>query len=119
MYEVLKDIAPFVALALLGAAAVRTLVWLNDGRSEGRARAFLARWDLDRDALDRSRRATLLVASVLGLFLEMLLIRWVSSEVRIFAYYKNFVLIACFLGFGLGGYLSKRPVNLLTLFFPL
>ena len=54
----------------------------------------------------------LALASVFGLFLEMLLIRWVSSEVRIFAYFKNFVLIACYLGFGLGCYRSRRPVPL-------
>ena len=43
----------------------------------------------------------LVLSSVLGLYLELLLIRWISSEIRIFAYFKNFVLIACFLGFGL------------------
>jgi hypothetical protein len=36
--------------------------------------------------------------SFLGLFLEMLVIRWASSEVRVFAYFKNFVLIACSAG---------------------
>src|ERR1700747_3748708 len=52
----------------------------------------------------------LFILSVLGLFLEMLMIRWISSEIRIFAYYKNFVLIACFLGFGLGCALCRRRV---------
>jgi spermidine synthase len=49
--------------------------------------------------------------SLLGLYLEMLIIRWLSSEVRIFAYYKNFVLVACFLGFGLGCALCRRRVH--------
>ncbi len=53
----------------------------------------------------------LFILSLLGLFLEMLMIRWLSSEIRIFAYYKNFVLIACFLGFGLGCALCRRRVN--------
>ena len=39
------------------------------------------------------------------------MIRWLSSEGRIFAYYKNFVLIACFLGFGLGCALCRRRVH--------
>lgn len=47
------------------------------------------------------------------------MIRWISSEIRIFAYFKNFVLIACYLGFGLGCYLSRRPINLLAMLFPL
>lgn len=65
-----------------------------------------------------SWRALVLV-SVVGLFLELLLIRWISSEIRIFAYFKNFVLIACFLGFGLGGHLSRRRLNLLATGVPL
>ena len=43
-----------------------------------------------------------ILVSFTSLFLELLLIRWISSELRIFAYLKNFVLIACFLGFGFG-----------------
>ena len=61
----------------------------------------------------------LIVISVLSLFLEMLMIRWVSSEIRIFAYFKNFVLVACFLGIGLGCYLSRRRVQLMALTLPL
>lgn len=51
-------------------------------------------------------------ASVVGLLLELALIRWVSCEVRIFAYFKNLVLVACFLGFGLGLLLHARPVRM-------
>src|SRR5262249_20931139 len=57
--------------------------------------------------------------SFLSLFMELLMIRWVSSEIPIFAYFKNFVLIACFLGFGLGCYLSRRRINLLLMLVPL
>ena len=61
----------------------------------------------------------LILVSVLSLFLEMLMIRWVSSEIRIFAYFKNFVLVACFLGFGLGCYFSRRRVQLIAIIAPL
>jgi spermidine synthase len=61
----------------------------------------------------------LLVISAAGLFLELLMIRWVSSEITIFSYFKNFVLIACFLGFGLGAHLCRQRINLLALFGPL
>src|SRR5262245_55752396 len=37
-----------------------------------------------------------------------MLIRWIGTEVRIFAYFQNLALIACFLGFGLGCYWSRR-----------
>jgi spermidine synthase len=59
------------------------------------------------------------LASIAGLFLELLLIRWISSEIHVFAYFKNFVLIACFLGFGLGCYLCRRNIHLLALCLPL
>jgi hypothetical protein len=53
----------------------------------------------------------LFIISLLGLYLEMLMIRWLSSEIRIFAYYKNLVLVACFWGFGLGCALCRRRVH--------
>ena len=72
-------------------------------------------WSISPESLDRSPYRTLFIVSFLVLFLELILIRWVSSEIRIFAYFKNFVLIACFLGFGLGSSLCRRPISLLPL----
>ncbi len=46
-------------------------------------------------------------------FFEIFLVRWISTEVRIFAYVSNLVLLACFLGIGLGCYFSRsesRPL---------
>ena len=64
-------------------------------------------------------RRGLILSSILSLFLELMLIRWISSEVRIFAYFKNFVLIACFLGFGVGCYLCRRVIPVIALIAPL
>jgi SAM-dependent methyltransferase len=61
----------------------------------------------------------LILISLMSLFVEMLMIRWVSSDIRIFAYFKNFVLVACFLGFGLGCYLCRRRIQLMALIAPL
>ncbi len=57
--------------------------------------------------------------SVVGLFLEMLLIRWISTEVRIFAYLQNTILVVCFLGLGLGCFTSRQPINLRAALVPL
>ncbi len=57
--------------------------------------------------------------SVLGLFLEMLLIRWISTEIRIFAYLQNTVLVVCFLGLGLGCFTCRQPIVLRQLLIPL
>ena len=50
----------------------------------------------------------LFVASFAALYLEIMLIRWVSTEVRIFAYFQNLALIACFLGFGIGCFYAQQ-----------
>jgi spermidine synthase len=44
----------------------------------------------------------LFVLSATSLYLEVMLIRWVGTEFRLFAYFQNLALIACFLGFGYG-----------------
>lgn len=61
----------------------------------------------------------LFLISVAGLFLEVVLVRWISVEVRIFAYFKNLALLACFFGFGLGAGLHRRRVSSLFLLAPL
>jgi spermidine synthase len=82
--------------------------------------ASLDRWGGFELQPERSRAfRELLWISAVGLFLELLLVRWVSSEIRIFAYFKNLVLVACFFGFGLGCYLSRRRVQLLHTLVPL
>ena len=53
----------------------------------------------------------LAIASFLTLFAELALIRWIGTEVRIFAYVKNLALLLCFLGFGLGCALAKSRIR--------
>jgi spermidine synthase len=61
----------------------------------------------------------ILLVSVLGLFLEMLLIRWIGTEIRIFAYLQNTILVVCFLGLGLGLFTSRQPYTLRQMLIPL
>jgi hypothetical protein len=51
---------------------------------------------------------SLFVVSFAALYLEIMLIRWVSTEVRVFAYFQNLALIACFLGFGIGCFHAQQ-----------
>ena len=60
----------------------------------------------------RHRMLAILVVSVLGLFLEMMLIRWISTEIRIFAYLQNAVLVVCVLGMGMGCLTSRGPFSI-------
>src|SRR5258708_22800066 len=45
--------------------------------------------------------------SLIILFVELACIRWLSAEIRAFAFYKNVVLMACFLGMGAGATLGR------------
>jgi spermidine synthase len=73
-----------------------------------------------RQTTDNSRPAesvhnlewSLFWVSVLGLFLELMMIRWVSTEIRIFAYLQNTVLVVCFLGLGMGCLTARKPFGL-------
>jgi spermidine synthase len=66
-----------------------------------------------------NRTWTLFLVSVLGLFLELMLIRWVGTEIRIFAYLQNTVLVTCFLGLGMGCLTCRKPVVLRQMLWPL
>ncbi|HEY7627842.1 MAG TPA: hypothetical protein VH761_12270 [Ilumatobacteraceae bacterium] len=66
-----------------------------------------------------TRDATRLVLiSFLGLYLELTFIRWAPIQVRLLAYFSNYVLIAALLGLGLGMMLSGRRRRLLVAFAP-
>jgi SAM-dependent methyltransferase len=49
-----------------------------------------------------SQRIRLIALSFLMLFLELALIRWIGSNVLYLSYFSNFILLASFLGIGLG-----------------
>jgi len=72
-------------------------------RSRRRGRPFFTPSEVEHRSLTR-----LLLASFLTLFAELAFIRWISVEVRVFAYFKNLALLLCFVGFGLGCALANR-----------
>jgi SAM-dependent methyltransferase len=103
-----------VAAGLLlgsGAVAVIALGRMVRGAPGG---GWWDRWSVVPAELGGYSGTRVFLISLAGLFLELLLIRWLSSEVRILAYFKNLALIACYLGFGLGCYLARRRINLLA-----
>jgi spermidine synthase len=83
------------------------------------------------DALSRDQAAYLdhlslrfvdlaiLGSAALSLFLELAVIRWQGTVFEFFAFYKNFGLIACFVGLGLGYALANRDRIPLILALPL
>ena len=69
-------------------------------------------------ALLRDARTRLVLTSGTLLFLELILIRWIPSEVRYIGFFSNFVLMASFLGIGLGILLGRRFESISILAFP-
>jgi SAM-dependent methyltransferase len=51
----------------------------------------------------------ILLSSFLILFLQVALIRWMPAYVRLLSYFSNFILLACFLGIGVGCLLAATP----------
>lgn len=55
---------------------------------------------------------TLFWMSAVSLFLEVLLIRWISVEVRAFTFFKNLALLAAFFGLGAGCMRNEHRINM-------
>jgi SAM-dependent methyltransferase len=58
----------------------------------------------------------LLLGSVAALYFELVMIRYLGTEIRVFTNLKNIPLIACFFGLGLGIILGRPGKRLLSLF---
>jgi len=96
--HIMKDIplstnnAPFVErLRQLSAALFHFLDWFTP------AHPFIA-----------DKRARTFLVSFTMLFFELLCIRWIPSYVRYLSYFNNFLLLASFLGIGLGMLSARR-----------
>jgi len=60
----------------------------------------------------------LLLISIASLYFELMLIRWLPTQIRVLAYFNNVILISCILGLGLGaihprGLIAPRRVFVL------
>ena len=67
---------------------------------------------------DGMRATRIFLVSFLVLFLEVGLIRWMPAYIRLLGYFSNFILLASFLGIGVGCLLAPARVRLFV-WFPL
>lgn len=63
-------------------------------------------------ATDRPLQTAIILIAGASLFLELVLIRWQGSLFPVFALYKNFTLLACFCGLGIGYAMSRGKLLL-------
>lgn len=61
----------------------------------------------------------LLAASAVGLYFEMMVVRWLAAEIRLFSYFKNIAMLAAFLGLGIGYGLARSRRDHLPSFLPI
>ncbi|MDP2941839.1 MAG: hypothetical protein Q8N85_06295 [Candidatus Omnitrophota bacterium] len=59
----------------------------------------------------------LFLISFLALYFEILFIRWIPCSIQIIAFFTNIVLLASFLGLGIGCLLSEAKFKLINIFF--
>lgn len=57
---------------------------------------------------DREKIRLIVLVTMVSLLLELVMIRWLASVFPVFAFFKNFTLLACFLGLGAGYAVSGR-----------
>ncbi|MFH1537462.1 MAG: hypothetical protein ABIH66_00790 [bacterium] len=88
------------------------LSWKSHG---GKAELFSGGAAEYTTALPATRALDLFLISFLMLFMELALIRWIPAYIRLLGYFSNFILLACFLGIGLGCIMSKHRSHLLSL----
>jgi len=68
-------------------------------------------------ANERKQIVDLFLISVIGLLLELVVIRWIGSNIKVVSYFSNLVLISSFLGLSLG-YLMGRTFPSFRKLFP-
>jgi hypothetical protein len=114
-----------IKLAVLGFGISPALLCIATRRTSQRFRSELASISRQQARyLDRVETRyvdfLLVLAAALSLFAELCMIRWQSCVFPLFALYKNFSLLACFAGLGLGYALADRkhiPLILTPLLF--
>jgi SAM-dependent methyltransferase len=56
----------------------------------------------------KTKIRSIVLVTMLSLLLELVLIRWLASAFPVFSFYKNFTMLACFLGLGAGYAVAER-----------
>jgi SAM-dependent methyltransferase len=76
---------------------------------ESQVRLMGVAFEADYANLSTKTKVRLIVlVTMLSLLLELVLIRWLASVFPVYSFYKNFTMLACFLGLGAGYAVAER-----------
>lgn len=97
-----------IALGLLAFAVLFGWGWIA-GPLQRQVGLMGALFEADYANLSTKSRIRLIVlVTMLSLLLELVLIRWLASVFPVYSFYKNFTMLACFLGLGAGYAVAER-----------
>ena len=97
-----------IALALAALAVLFRWGWVDEPL-DTQVRLMGAKFEADYASLDKKTKIRLIVlVTMLSLLLELVLIRWLASVFPVYSFYKNFTMLACFLGLGAGYAVAER-----------
>jgi hypothetical protein len=97
-----------VALGLLALGVLFGWGWFA-GPLQRQVGLMGAVFEADYANLDTKTKIRLIVlVTMLSLLLELVLIRWLASVFPVYSFYKNFTMLACFLGLGAGYAVAER-----------
>jgi hypothetical protein len=97
-----------IALGLLAVGVLLRWGWLAEPMDR-QVTLMAAAFEADYANLSTKTKIRLIVlVTMLSLLLELVLIRWLASVFPVYAFYKNFTMLACFLGLGAGYAVAER-----------
>ena len=96
---------------VLGLVAVGVLFrwgWFDEPLGS-QVRLMAASFEIDYANMSTKKKIRLIVlVTMLSLLLELVLIRWLASVFPVYSFYKNFTMLACFLGLGAGYAVAEK-----------
>ena len=97
-----------IALGLAAVAVLFRWGWVAEPL-DSQVRLMGASFEASYANLDKKTKIRLIVlVTMLSLLLELVLIRWLASVFPVYSFYKNFTMLACFLGLGAGYAVAER-----------
>jgi SAM-dependent methyltransferase len=97
-----------IVLGLLAVGVLFRWGWF-DQPLETQVRLMGASFEADYANMStKTRLRSIVLVTMLSLLLELVLIRWLASAFPVYSFYKNFTMLACFLGLGAGYAVAEK-----------
>src|SRR6204780_1360020 len=97
-----------IVLGLVAVGALFRGGWFDEPL-DSQIRLMAASFEIDYANMSTQKKIRLIVlVTMLSLLLELVMIRWLASVFPVYSFYKNFTMLACFLGLGAGYAVAER-----------